>query len=193
MKPIYAILLFGVLMSSGLAAQEKGKSEEKAETKESESKRDRELIPVRVQVVISEYDGEKKISSLPYALLLNAPYSGRGERPSSIRMGLKVPIAVSANNIQYQDLGTNLDGWASRSEDGRFVLQLNVERSSTYASSATNGQSVPTRDGNQPVIQSFRTHLELLIRDGQTIQSTVATDPISGRVSKVDVTLNLAK
>ena len=190
MNRICTALLFCVLIGSNLTAQEKTKTEEKAEAKETEAKR--ELIPVRLQVVISEYDGEKKISSLPYALLLNAQYPGR-ERPSSIRMGLKVPIAVSANNIQYQDLGTNLDGSATRSDDGRFVLQVNIERSSTYASSAANAQTASTRDANQPVIQSFRTHLELLIRDGQTIQSTVATDPISGRVSKVDVTLSLAK
>ena len=45
----------------------------------------------------------------------------------------------------------------------------------------------------QPVIQQFRSQLNLLIRDGQTLETTVSTDPISGRVTKVEVTLNVVK
>jgi len=56
----------------------------------------------------------------------------------------------------------------------------------------------PVREGEEidaakPVVQSFKAELDLLLRDGQTIQSTLATDPVSGRVSKVDVTLNVLK
>ncbi len=45
----------------------------------------------------------------------------------------------------------------------------------------------------QPVIRTFRTSLKLLMRDGQTVQSTMATDPVSGRVLKVDITLSVVK
>src|SRR5205814_8861188 len=137
----------------------------------------------------SEYDGEKKISSLPYTLLINAE-SPRGQK-ASIRMGLKVPVATSANQFQYLDVGSNLDGWAGKIEDGRFVLHLSIERSSTY-SGAGHGSSFGGKelDAAQPVIQAFRAELDLLLRDGQTIQSTLATDPVSGRVSKVDVKIN---
>jgi hypothetical protein len=33
----------------------------------------------------------------------------------------------------------------------------------------------------------------MVLRDGQTAQSTSATDPISGEVLKIDVTLNVVK
>jgi hypothetical protein len=46
---------------------------------------------------------------------------------------------------------------------------------------------------SQPVVQQFKTEVELLMRDGQTIQSTLATDPVSGRVTKVEVTVNVMK
>jgi len=46
---------------------------------------------------------------------------------------------------------------------------------------------------NQPTFQQFRTQANLLIRDGQTVQSTVATDPVTGHVTKVDVTVNIVK
>jgi hypothetical protein len=35
--------------------------------------------------------------------------------------------------------------------------------------------------------------VNVLARDGQTIQTTVATDPISGRTLKVDVSVNVVK
>ena len=176
--------------SLGLAAQEKTKTDEKTETK-SETRR--ELIPLRVQVVISEYDGEKKLSSLPYTLLINSE-NPRGQK-ASIRMGLRVPVATSVSQFQYIDVGSNLDGWAGRMDDGRFVLHLSLERSSTYSPGGGGPASFGGKeiDAAKPVVQTFKAELDLLLRDGQTIQSTLATDPVSGRVSKVDVTLNVLK
>jgi hypothetical protein len=175
-----------------LFAQDKPKTEEKADTK-------REITPLRLQVVIAEYDGEKKISNLPYTLLVNAGDTRERGSKASIRMGLRVPIATSQStssaSFQYQDVGTNLDAWANRTDDGRFSLHLSVERSSTYSSSVghTIGNAGSEAFANQPVIQSFRSEVDVLIRDGQTIQTNVATDPVSGRVTKVEVTANVLK
>ena len=185
-------LSFIACTSANLFAQDKPKTDEKTDTK-------REYITLRLQVVIAEYDGEKKISNLPYTLLVNAGDSHERGPKASIRMGLRVPIATSASaanvSFQYQDVGTNLDGWANKIEDGRFNLHLSVERSSTYSSSAgraagnTGSEVLP----NQPVIQTFRSELDVLVKDGQTIQTIIATDPVSGRVTKVDVTANVLK
>jgi hypothetical protein len=35
--------------------------------------------------------------------------------------------------------------------------------------------------------------VDLLIRDGQTVEAMTATDPVSGHVWKVEVTLNVVK
>lgn len=171
-------------------------SEEKAAPQEAKPA-ERTITPLRVQVVFTESDGEKKISSMPYTLLVNADDRGA---PATIRMGVKVPIETGSNTgakqFQYQDVGTNLDGNANRMEDGRFVLKLSVEKSSVYTPgtrekpATTGGNEIPS---GQPVIQQFRSQINLLIRDGQTMQSTVATDPITGHVTKVDVTLNVIK
>lgn len=191
-----AILLcaFGVFSLNSMA-QEKPKREEKTKAEEkTETKH--EITPVRVQVVISEYDGEKRIGSLPYTLLLNA--DPRGGKVSSIRMGVRVPIATgnAGMNVNYESLGTDIDGWVSPQDDGRFALHLNVQRQSAYRPPTAQKSAEAAGNeviGPQPVIQQFKTELQLLMRDGQTIQSTVATDPVSGRVSKVDVTLNVLK
>ena len=191
MRRILRAVVLGwvVYSSAGLWAQEKPKAEEKTESR-------KEVTPVRVQIVLAEYDGEKKISSLPYTLLLNAETPRGGK--ASIRMGLRVPIVVSggenSKQFQYQDLGTNLDGWAGKMEDGGFNLHLAVERSSAYSSAgAKSAGAGGTEVGAQPVIQQFRTEFDALLHDGQTLQSTLATDPVSGRVTKVEVTVNKVK
>ena len=178
-----------LVCATGGRAQEKAKSDAKAETR-------REATPILVKVVVAEYDGDKKLSSLPYTLPLNAE-SPRGGK-ASIRMGLRVPIVVSGadttKQIQYQDLGTNLDGWAGKTEDGGFDLHLYVERSSAYSSAGqkTGGAGV-SEVGSQPVIQQFKSEFDLQIHEGQTLQAALATDPLSGRVTKIEVTVNRAK
>jgi len=188
---LFAILVLGI---PRLRAQEKekpGGAGKPAETGNT-------ITPLRVQVIFTEYDGDKKISSLPYTFLVNADDRGA---PAAVRMGLRVPIEISSSNsgvkqIQYQDVGTNLDGRAEKTDDGRFLLKLSVEKSSVYLPSAN--QKTASVGGNeisssQPIVQQFRTQVNLLVRDGQTIQSTVATDPVTGHVTKVDVTLNVIK
>ena len=45
----------------------------------------------------------------------------------------------------------------------------------------------------QPIIRQFKLYSDLLMRDGQTLQSSTATDLISGRVLKVETTMNVVK
>ena len=72
------------------------------------------VTPLKVSVVVSRFQGEKKLSSLPYTLSVNA-----GSR-ATLRMGAKVPVMMmmTANMpkdlpqggpVQYQDVGTSID------------------------------------------------------------------------------------
>ena len=191
MRKIVPALLLAILVLGGQCSwsQDKGKTEASSKPAEAE----KIVTPLRVQVVFTEYEGEKKISNLPYTLLVNADDHGP---VAAVRMGLRVPIEVNPNQITYQDVGTNLDGHAEKADNGRFLLRLNVEKSSVYAPSASEkpasvgGSEIANK---QPIVQQFRTQVNLLIRDGQTIQSTVATDPVTGHTLKVDVTLNVIK
>jgi hypothetical protein len=182
---VAALLAFVIAVPS--FAQEKAK----AENGERPPETHKVITPLRVQVVFNEFEGEKKISSLPYTLLVNSDVNGP---LASIRMGLRVPIhtAGSAIATTYVDMGTNIDGRAERQEDGRFLLGLSVERSSAYSPQG-NLPDTKAISSDSPVVQQFRSQINLLIRDGQTIQSTVSTDPVTGRVIKVDVTVSIAK
>jgi hypothetical protein len=52
------------------------------------------VVPLDLEVVISRYQGDKKTSSLPYALTVNAKYVGdvEGAPTTSLRMGGEVPL-----------------------------------------------------------------------------------------------------
>ena len=45
----------------------------------------------------------------------------------------------------------------------------------------------------EPIIRNFRAELDLKLREGQSVESTVATDPISGKVLKVDISFAIVK
>src|SRR3989442_15153662 len=86
------------------------------------------VVPLKVQVVIGRYQGEKKISSMPYTLTMNA------NNHANLRMGTKIPVlstsvqnakdAPMMNSFQYQDIGTNIDCNSIALDDGRFLLSI---------------------------------------------------------------------
>jgi hypothetical protein len=193
-RSILAISLITlILVVPAMRAQEKEKSADAAKPAAAE----RPITPLRVQVVFTEFDGDKKIGSLPYSFLVNADDRGA---PAAVRMTFHVPVETSngagSKHVGQYPLTTNMDGRAEKADDGRFLLRLNVEKDSIYLAGANQkpsslgGNEVSS---NEPIQQDFRTQVNLLIRDGQTIQSTVATDPVTGHVIKVDVTLNVIK
>jgi hypothetical protein len=152
------------------------------------------IVPLKVTVVFTEYDGEKKLSSLPYALFLKADENSRFV--GRVRMGVRVPIWTGGKEsaIQYQDVGSNLDCSAQAAEDGKYMLDLSLERSSIYPNSSEYpAASKPDEQPHQPLVRQFRANLALMLRDGQTTQNTVATDPLNGHTVKVEVTLNVVK
>ena len=166
-------------------AQEKG-SQEKGK-----------LIPLKVQVVFSEYEGEKKVANLPYVVLVNAAEELRRGDASRIRVGVRIPIVTQGKDgpaTQYIDVGTNIDAVAQSFADGRFLLELGVRRSFVYSPDEKRLPEVSSQvaSGN-PILRNFDAEFHLLFRDGETIQSTLATDPVSRRVLKVDVTLTVVK
>jgi hypothetical protein len=152
------------------------------------------IVPLKVTVVFIEYDGEKKVSSLPYALFVKADENSRFQ--GRVRMGVRVPIWTGGKEsaIQYQDVGSNLDCFAQFAEDGKYMLDLSLERSSIYPNSSEYpAASKPDEQPHQPLVRQFRANLALVLRDGQTTQNTIATDPLNGHIVKVEVTLNVVK
>lgn len=163
------------------------------------------ITPLKVQVVLSEFEGTKKVSSLPYVFFVNADELS-ARRQTSIRFGLRVPVATgsastaSGNSVptqfQYMDVGTNIDCTAYSTPDGRFRLELSIDRSSLYSPATDKkpegGWGVGISGGN-PIMQHFNSGYQLIVRDGQPVEATTTTDPVSGRLLVVQVTASVVK
>ena len=159
------------------------------------------LVPLEVEVVLARYQGDKKISSIPYTLNVNA----NGDQ-TTLNMGTEVPVATSTfapanpgagqqavplRSYNYRPIGTNFILRATTVSDNLYQVQLNVEDSSVFTPDARQ-QAMPMAP-DVPAFRSFKGVNSLLLKDGQTRQYTVATDRVTGEVLKVDVSLKVLK
>jgi type II/III secretion system protein len=156
------------------------------------------IIPLKVQIVISRYQGEKKVSSLPYMIAVNANLN-----KTSLRLGSQVPILSTSfaqaggdskeskplQSYQYRQVGTFIDCSAHTLPDGRFQLDITIDDSSVYS----NERAAPAAVANVPAFLSFASTNSVILKDGQSMQYTTATDKVTGEVTKVDVTLAVLK
>jgi hypothetical protein len=147
------------------------------------------VVPLKVRVVLSKLKGDTLTASLPYTLPCNAE-----DRPSHLRMGIEVPVMAASKDgppaYQYKNVGTNIDCRAFADGEGRYRLEMTVEHSSVYAPPDDARRS--GGDGT-PMFRTFRSGFTPVLRDGQSLQYTTATDPVSGEVVKIDVTLTAMK
>jgi hypothetical protein len=187
---------------------EKAKDTEKPPERAPEAKPKARVPPnlLRVQVVVSRYQGDRKIGSAPYSFLVLAGEQRMSEDRARVRMGVDVPIAVNLSpstesgttpttSYQYKNVGTSIDCRAEDRGAGLYVLSLSVESSSVYTAEGRAASSPPEFGwtGVRPLFRSFNVGLTPVLRDGETIQAVASTDPVSGEVVKIDVTLNVVK
>lgn len=162
-------------------------------------------VPLRVTVLLSRFSGEKRISSMPYILGVMATDRGWQTAPkTTLRMGVDVPVkqavfqAPSADgkstpmsSYTYRGVGTNIDCTAVFDEGAPNLFQLSLT-----VSDSSVGLDTSKRDGlvpDTPSFRNFNSSFTALLRDGQTMQYTSATDPVSGEVMKIDVTAAVMK
>ena len=157
--------------------------------------------PSKVEVVISRYQGEKKISSQPYVLMPTATRSGGYV---SLRVGVDVPVGVRTTTRpaeggregqtttapEYQRVGTNLDCQVSILPDGRYSVMVNVTDSSIFNPDSPNSPGKPSENA---AIRTFQASNTLTMRDGQTLVLVTGTDKVTGETIKIDVTFSLLK
>jgi hypothetical protein len=161
---------------------------------------------LRVQVVLTRFQGERKVSSSPYTFL-TAVDVAPGQR-AHVKMGVEIPVSVAQlstqegaksapfTSFQYRNVGTNIDCGGQFLGDGLYQLRLVIENSSVYqdptargAGSAGENPVVPDR----PLFRSFSVDMNPILRDGETVQTVASTDPVTGEVVKIDVTVSVVK
>jgi hypothetical protein len=200
------VALFAALLAPPLIAQEMPKPPVASAPTARATSLEGMRVPVKVTVVLSRYQGDKRISNMPYVLGVMASSRAYGPpQKTTLRMGVNAPITQTVfssptvdgkpgpvqSSYSYRDVGTNIDCTVTFDESvaGLFQVSLTVTDSSL-------GLDAPKRSGVAPDAPSFRnfnSSFTALLRDGQTMQYTSATDPVTGEVMKIDVTMNVMK
>ncbi len=182
---VAATLVFAVVSGLGVGSAQETKFGGDASSARAQEKP--ALVPLKLQLVLSRYQAEKKISSIPYMLWL----TGNDPRPARLRMGVQVPVPVSVGSMNYnlKDVGTQIDCTAAAANNGFYRLELTVSDSGISISEKPGGTGATAL----PSYRNFTSTFTILLRDGQTGQYTSATDPVSGEVLKIDATLNVLK
>ena len=187
-RRFFVAVLLAVSALGGVAAQEQA-ADPNAKQPQAAAPAPRRLeVPLRVQIVLSRLQGDKKLSSLPFVLGVVS-----NSMKTNVRMGVEVPIGFGAS-YSYRSVGTNIDCGAETLSDALYRLIITVDDSSIQLNAgpgSSAGQSPVTKD--VPSFRSFKASFAVLLRDGQSTQYTSATDPVSGEVMKIDVGLNVMK
>lgn len=172
-----------ILLAGTVTGQEKSETERPATVP----------IPVRVQLVVHKQLGDKRLSSLAYAF----PCSPQ-DRKTTLKYGVEVPVPVrkaETVEFQYRNVGTNIECEANRVTEGRFHLRIAFEQSSVQPAGekVAGEQSLESRAANPVLFRIAMSQFTAVLRDGQTTQAVTGTDPLTGEVTAVDVTLMVQK
>lgn len=158
-------------------------------------------VTLKLTVVLSRFNGEKKVGNLPFQIMV---IPGSGERgdgdQTSLQTGARVPVpqttfsadkTTPTTSYNYQQFGTNISASARTLDPTTFNVGLTVTDSQLLSDAPDQAQYAS--GVRLPRYQSFTSSNRLILRDGQTVQYTAATDKTSGEVIKLDVTLNVIK
>lgn len=168
-----------------------------------------ESVAVQVDVVLTRWQGEKKISSLPFVLIATA--STQGGNSTSIRMGVDVPIGTSTSSATqtsgaqtqspravettksetvFRNVGTDIDTRLTRTDETSFSVYLNIRDSSIFSSDASKAL---TALADPTAFRTFNASNSLPMKDGQTRLFGLGTDKITGETMRVEVKLTVLK
>lgn len=191
MKKWIYLFLMGTLCLPLQLVRAQDKPQEKPKTEE----RAKPTTPIKVQVVYTEWDGDKKIASMPYTFLVISDEKFGGPYSASLRTGVRIPIETDGKDQKttYMDVGSNIDCGVKSEEDGRFHVYLIFDRSALYPNKSPEGERLVAEPNGLPLVRSFRTSANLILKDGQTSENILSTDPLNGHTLRVSVTINVQK
>lgn len=159
-------------------------------------------VPAKVEVVLSRFQGDKKVASQPYVLMPTA--SPRGDGYVNLRIGVDVPVGTktttrpaegnregqTVTSPQYQNVGTNIDCRVTSMADGRFSVYVSVTDSSIFNPDSPQTAGKPSENS---AIRTFQASNTLTMRDGQTMLLITATDKVTGELVKIEVMFSVLK
>lgn len=145
-----------------------------------------ESTTFKLRVVVSKFEGDKRISNEPYLLRVIPGQT------ASLRLGSEVPVPTTSagtsgtTSYTLQQSGIQISSTVSPASENKFKLSLSV----------TDRFQSGTRDVGAIKIPIFSNRVissNAILADGQSIQFTSGVDSVTGETWTVDVTLNVEK
>jgi hypothetical protein len=209
MKSVFGLAAaMAVLFAAGAAAQ----STAQAGAREEPAARQApgEMPQLKVQITVSRSKAGAETANLPFELMIRAD----GRSQTTLNVGVDVPVPQGpSGGYSYRRVGNNITCGSAVYTNGMISLNLNVEDSSIHMDAPAGGaeHGVMTVAGGSverttaghvdvvqadrvtlgqthgPVFRSFQTTTTLSMREGETVQFTLATDKQTGETLKVSV------
>jgi hypothetical protein len=101
--------------------------------------------------------------------------------------------SIPQTSYTYRNLGMSIDCLASYEQSDFFHLALTVSDSSIGLDAGQKKAGATAIAPDVPTFRTFSSEFTAILKDGQTMQYTSATDPVTGELTKIDVTLNVMK
>lgn len=144
-----------------LAAVMSGAQQSNRIQNSAERRLDPAVTPYRAEFILTELEDGKKINTRQFSLNLN---SGRKQ---VLKIGGRVPIETKPGELQYLDVGTNIDCRLVERENG-----LDVDVSADFSSTAAHS--------SPPVFRQFKIEGSTVALPGKPLIIGTADDPDSG-------------
>lgn len=164
------MLVFG-LGGTTSRAQEAPKNQPAAEAKAL----DLAVTPYHAEFLLTELENGKKINTRHFSMDLTA-----GPRKGALKIGARVPVEVKQGELQYLDVGYNIDCRVTERQNG-----LGLEVSADVSSMATH--STP------PLIRQFRLDGSTVAIPGKPTMIASGDDPDSDHEFQLQVTVTKLK
>jgi len=146
---------------------------------------------LKITLVLHEYNGKEEIATLPYELAVSAqPIMNTS---CGIRIGNRIPIQTEKDKYTYLDIGTNYDCFVTAMPDGRFRIESKIDRTTIMPSDAKGPAAREQSDSLGPRIAGLRLSFDVVLRDAETSDAAMATDPLTGHVWKAEIRLKVLK
>jgi hypothetical protein len=152
----------------------------------------------KVDVVFSRFQGTKRISTMPYALVVAS--SPARAQSTNLRVGVDAPTGrtesttqngVTTTSPEYRYVGTNIDCWIVDRTAPTYEVHLNLQDYSL--ASQANADTSTSSARFDLAIRNFSVSNTLGMRDGQTVEFSVGTDPVTGETIRASVTITALK
>jgi hypothetical protein len=160
-----------LIPNSASAQQEKGKEAATTEQKP--------VVAYRIEFNVREIEDGKRLNSRNYMMLVEDGSRGM------IRVGNKVPIVVAEKQVQYNDVGMNIDCHPRGREDS-VVLDISLESTSV-------AQEQPPAFTSNPVIRQQRGNITSVVTPGKPTLVATMDDVVTNRRYEIEVTATKVK